>query len=73
MTRLLLVLLLTGCTSSPDVCANLVEARVTFDGASGYTAGSVHDGQVYFHPQAPVRDEPHFHFLVPCERLRRVP
>lgn len=62
----------SGC-AQPRACRGLVNTRVTFDGAPGYTAGSVHSGRVYFHPQAPARDERHFHILVPCERLRVAP
>lgn len=54
-------------------CSELVSQRVTLDGiARGYTTGSGGNGKLYFHPDAPVGPEPHFHILVPCERLRPV-
>lgn len=77
-----------GCAQpphQPNDCRGLDNARVSFDGAPGYTAGSVvwntrtGKSEVYFHSgtadgsPAPYNGEPHFHFLVPCEQLRVKP
>lgn len=84
---LVLVALTLLCAPSRNTCEGLVNARVTYNRAPGYTAGDVvwemprlfTKPSVYFHPgradgsAPPYNGEPHFHLLVPCERLRVAP